>query len=442
MRPVAIAVVVLAAALPGCIQQTGYICAADAECVRGGETGRCELTGACSFEDSSCAGGRRYGESSRGELAGQCVDGGQDGGEPDARPDRLIDTPLRVTTSDAESREPSIVWTGSEYGIAWYEDVDGGEYEIYFTRVAGDGELLMERPLRVTNAAGSSELPWLVWTGSEYGVAWYDRRHVVSTEYEVYFRRISASGELVGDELPVSPLDNVFSGLPSLIWTGEVYGLAWVDHLIDPVQPEIYLCRIDTDGEKIGADVRVTESAAFKNQPFLAWADDEFAVAWYDNRDGNYEVYFAKLDQMGQKFGVEQRVTSELGMSYRPRIAWTGSSAATVWNDTRDGTGVVVYFAEVSATGVKLAPEVPVSGAGSADPVIDWTGSAYGIAYVDSASSALELRPRPGEAAREIAAGAGMPLSPGIVWNGEVHAVAWSDLRDGNYEIYLRELTP
>lgn len=70
----------------GCLRKTEFKCQTNDQCSTGGV---CESTGYCSFSDSECPGGRRYGELS-GDLGGQCVggmagvDGGVDGPMTDA----------------------------------------------------------------------------------------------------------------------------------------------------------------------------------------------------------------------------------------------------------------------------------------------------------------------------------------------------------------------
>lgn len=61
--------------LAGCTTTDAFTCNADEQCVSDGEAGRCEAEGVCSFPDTSCPSGHRYGLLA-GELAGECVGGG------------------------------------------------------------------------------------------------------------------------------------------------------------------------------------------------------------------------------------------------------------------------------------------------------------------------------------------------------------------------------
>ncbi len=60
----------LLAACPGCVGNAPFVCIEDRSC---GSGGLCEPGGLCSFADSECHSGRRYGEHTTGEVAGQCV---------------------------------------------------------------------------------------------------------------------------------------------------------------------------------------------------------------------------------------------------------------------------------------------------------------------------------------------------------------------------------
>jgi hypothetical protein len=83
---------VVALLATGCLPKTEYKCAANGDCAAGGSI--CEPTGYCSFADTSCASGQRYGELS-GTYANQCVEGagGDAGVDVDAAVDAQPDAP-------------------------------------------------------------------------------------------------------------------------------------------------------------------------------------------------------------------------------------------------------------------------------------------------------------------------------------------------------------
>lgn len=66
-----------------CAAAPTFECITDAQCVGNGADGLCQVTGYCSFPDTVCPTGQRYGEHG-GSLADQCVGGGGNAGTGNA----------------------------------------------------------------------------------------------------------------------------------------------------------------------------------------------------------------------------------------------------------------------------------------------------------------------------------------------------------------------
>src|SRR5690606_33201340 len=60
-------------------------------------------------------------------------------------------------------------------------------------------------------------------------------------------------------------------------------------------------------------------------------------VAWIDERDGDPEVYSAKIDERLQRVGTEQRVTRAPGAASGPALLPVADGVVLVWADARDG---------------------------------------------------------------------------------------------------------
>jgi hypothetical protein len=108
----------------------------------------------------------------------------------------------------------------------------------------------------------------LVWTGSEFGVSW-EGDHI-------YFARLSSSGSKVGSDLQVNSAGNDVVG-NSLSWTGSEFGVSWRDDRDGTYQ--IYFARVSSDGTKLGSDVQVTNVSSSKNLTSHAWSGSEFGVS-------------------------------------------------------------------------------------------------------------------------------------------------------------------
>ena len=248
---------------------------------------------------------------------------------------------LRVTSAANDGLYSSLYWTGSEFGVGW-EDWRDGNPEIYFARVSAAGTKI-GADLRVTSAAGFSWYPSLSWTGSEFGVSWDDNR---DGNWEIYFTRVSAAGAKIGSDLRVTN-NASSSGSPSLSWSGSEFGVSWHDSRDG--NNEIYFSRVSAAGVKVGSDLRVTNDAHTSYNGPLSWTGSEFGMSWNDIRDGIWEIYFARVSAAGAKIGSDLRVTSAAPWSELPSLSWTGSEFGMSWDDGRDGNEEI-YFARLGLT--------------------------------------------------------------------------------------------
>jgi hypothetical protein len=345
-----------------------------------------------------------------------------------------IGVEVRLTDETASSVSPALARNGAGYGIAW-EDRRGGVIEqVWFARLSIRG-VKLEPEAPMTFAANPSHQPDLVWTGTEYGLVW-------SRQGNLFFTRINAAGTQLGLEVQVTTEGNA-AWAPHLVWTGSEYGVAWQD--ARDGNEEIYFARLDAGGTRIGADVRVTSDPGSSTAPRLAWTGTEYGIAWEDDRDGNEEIYFARLDATGVKLGADTRVTDDSAISNAPDVVWNGGEYGLVWRDRRNGNGEI-YFALLSAAGVKIGSDVRVTDAAdnSSQPRLGWTGTEYGVAWRDGRDGNTEtyfarldgLGLKIGDDLR-LTADDASSSEPALAWNGVSYGVAWVDSRDGDEEVYF-----
>ncbi|MFH1434835.1 MAG: hypothetical protein ABIJ56_03870 [Pseudomonadota bacterium] len=302
--------------------------------------------------------------------------------------------------------------------------------------------------IRVTDDPGHSTLPSPAWTGSEIVMAWHDNR---DGRREIYIARASGLGEKLGGDIRLtdSPGD---STQPWLRWTGSEMAVAWSD--TRDGNAEIYFARATAAGEKIGDDARITDDPGVSVTPVMQWAETQLGVAWVDDRDGGAdesEIYFALISSSGEKTGGDIRLTDATGVSDMPSLAWTGSQFGVAWKDWRD-EDYEIYFALVSPEGVKEAGDVRVTSVpeGSGGPSIQWTGSRFALAWCDARDGfgvEIYYTTLSGAGAKEIddVRVTNAPLRsgfPSLQWTGSEVGLSWSDARDDpSGEIYFTRLS-
>jgi hypothetical protein len=283
----------------------------------------------------------------------------------------------RASTSSGSAYRPAIAWSGSQYAIAW-DDTRGTNYEVFLALIDASGTKIGGDITVTTDDSFDSYRPSIAWNGSGYGIAWADER---DGQYEMYFALLDATGTKTTGDLPITSDDNLVSDIPSLVWTGSEYGLAWQDARHGAT--EIYFNRISAAGAPLIVDYRVTNDAATSQVPVLAWAGTQYGVAWYDARTTVQDVYFARISVLGVKIGSDVQITSDAATSAIPSLVWTGAEFGVTWEDNRDAGEYEIYFQRISIAGAKVGSEMrlTVDGAPSRYPVLAFGTLGYGLAY-------------------------------------------------------------
>lgn len=383
--------------------------------------------------------------------------------------DDIIDEPdeLRLTDTDDYSQTPSLVWNGSEYGVAWSDNRHGGdaddELEIYFARYDALGERIGSE-VRVTNVPGISTLPTLLWARDEWVIAFTDNR---TGGNEIYLARLDSTGALI-DEVRVSDADESGSSISDVAATETGFGVVWNDKR-DAALWEIsrfnpYFVLLDAEGAPLTENVRLDENHATDDialNPALAWDGTHFGVVWSDFRgvELGQQLFFQQIDAAGSLSGENIRVTGFAdedsgGKAEYPDILWSGSSYMVVWRDRASDSTTQLFSRLIDAEGARLSDHVAqVTGSATETglPRFAWSGSDYGVAYFDGTEEVADVF------VARLDEGGGLVGSPrritsrgtrafinyiifrvdfipAIAWNGSSYAVVWPDNRDDDCE--------
>jgi hypothetical protein len=215
------------------------------------------------------------------------------------------------------------------------------------------------------------------------GVAWSGERYLASFwGYEnsgahVYFTARNRDGSAAQNpettRLTLSAPD-AFGA--AVAWNGRVLGVTWTDRRDGDY--EIYFNRLNANGEKLGPDQRVTFSRGFSLSPSIAWTGEDFVIAWQDERDAfgvmgrsaNFEIYLQRIDGDGRQIEENIRLTNDPANSESPVVATGGGTVGVVWLDGRGGVANAegnraIYFAPLTPSLQRLAPDQRVTPMGT-----------------------------------------------------------------------------
>ena len=173
--------------------------------------------------------------------------------------------------------------------------------------------------------------------------------------------------------------------------------VAWVAR--EKGESQVFVTKVGANGEKL-AQKGVTVIARKKGKGPMSEASDVaiaadgaggWVVAWVDTRDGNAEIYVAKVDKSLTKVVPDKRITEALGDSAEVQIVVKGKEVLLAWSDARkspeDGSADI-YLARLDlATLKKQAPESRIfaSELHSRTPQIQPMGSGFLLAWIEDA---------------------------------------------------------
>ncbi len=231
------------------------------------------------------------------------------------------------------------------------------------------------------------------------------------------------------------------------------YGLAWSgDNYLSIYTGttdgfDMYQTGITATGEKIAP---LEEKFTFQNADSsggpIVWIGDRYGVAWQDRRDGNYEAYFALLNQAGVKATPDTRLSFAPGFSVNVSLAWNGTEFIVAWQDDRSGR-FRIYAQRVSVDGVPIGSNIELSGPQSLDdeaPQVASGDQTLGMAYVNGAAGTqtvlFQLYEQNTLAPRgsiiQLSDGLSQAVYPVARWNADRFLVAWYDRSGPNRAIF------
>jgi hypothetical protein len=147
---------------------------------------------------------------------------------------------------------------------------------------------------------------------------------------------------------------------PSIALSGSVIHVAWYD--LRNGNYEIYYKRSTDGGVTWGAETRLTNDAAYSTYPSLAVSGANVHLVWYDTRDGNSEIYYKLSTNGGVSWGTDIRLTNDPGTSLYPFIVISNSVLHVIWADNRDGNYEIYYKRNPTGNPIGIVPinsEIP-----------------------------------------------------------------------------------
>lgn len=238
---------------------------------------------------------------------------------------------------------PAVALDRDNIYVVWEDDRYGFE-ELYFT-FSDKNYLRFEKDTQVVRESKSEVLPSIAALNGTVYIAMMNKK---TWDIEFTEGRI-INGVYMFDE-PVRVNDDAkgWHYAPSIAIDDENnVCIAWLDSRNSDY--DIYFSHGTRDaGWKFSTNVRVNDDAANASQytPSIAFENGTAYVAWYDDRNRDFDIYISRGGVVSNewKFDANVRVNDEInGSQMHPSIALKNGEIFAVWEDESNGASSI-YF--------------------------------------------------------------------------------------------------
>ena len=353
---------------------------------------------------------------------------------------------VRLTYNRAESYTSynnawCVAASGDTVHVVW-RDYRNNRPHLYYKR-STDGGSGWGPDTCFGDSSSVSYDPSVAARGSTVHIVWDDQR---DGNYNIYYKRSTDGGTTWEPDVRLTS-DSADSQHPSLAAADSVLHAVWEDYR-GRLFPAIYYKRSTDGGTTWGPDSRLSDGPASSGLPAVAVSDLNVHVVWYDNRDGNTEIYHKRSTDGGSTWSQDSRLTYAPEDSWFPCLAVSGRNVHVVWNDQRDGNGEVYYKRSTDGGGTWSSDTNMTNvAAWSGSPSIAVSGPRVHLVYEDErlGSYNTEIYYLPstdggsswGPEAR-LSNGPFYSDYPSIAVSGAKIHVVWYDVRVGYWEIFYK----
>ncbi len=323
--------------------------------------------------------------------------------------------------------------------VFWYDTRDGN-CEIYYKRSTNKG-INWSLDIRLTYDSSFSGHPSVAVSDSNVHVIWMDSRNDLA---DIYYIHSTDNGATWGSEIRLT-YDTLYSWFPTMSVSGSNIHVVWLDHRDG--NWEIYYKRSTDNGITWSSDTRLTSNIYYSNYPSVASNGSNVHVVWFDNRDGNWEIYYKRSTDNGATWSTDTRLTNDTCSSECPCVAVSGQYIHLLWYDKRDNQCAEIYYKRSTDEGITWGPDTRLSyySFGSYGPSVADSGSLVHVAWNDFRDGNHEIYYKRStdngitwDPDTRLTNNSFHQYSPSVAASDSGVYVVWSDTRDGNYEIYFK----
>jgi hypothetical protein len=240
---------------------------------------------------------------------------------------------IQLTNSGGLKWSPAIAVSGNYVHLVWHDEAQG-DWEIYYMR-SPDYGATWEEPVRLTNQFDISAWPSITVSGTVVHIVWHDWR---DGNKEVYYKRSADNGTTWVEDIRLTFAD-ADSRYAQIDASGSFVNIVWQDNRDGDY--EIYsICSTD-GGLTWKQEQRLTYESSPSEYAAVSVSGSVSHIVWQDMMSGLYQIYYKTSQDYGMTWSENERLIETLYNAYRPSVTFSGEWLHVVWYDERDGNNEI-----------------------------------------------------------------------------------------------------
>jgi hypothetical protein len=341
---------------------------------------------------------------------------------------------IAISTAVEAQTDPGVAATGTNFLVAW-RDRRTGQPTIYGARVRSDGTLLEQHGFLVS-ATAVNVTPEAVAVAAGPAnclVVWRDSRNSSSTGSDIYGARVGENGNVLDPNgIAISRITGTQRN-PAVAANASGYLVVWEDLRAAPADANTYIYGTLVSAGGVVANANgtvISPGPSTKVDPAVGSDGTNFLVAWEDFRDNvnDPEIYGVRVSSAGAVLDANGiAIHKKTGFQQRPAVGFNGTDYLVVWELFG------IHGTRVKPSGAVVNPEgFRVSDNNSAVvPVVVSDGRDFLVAWEGGFNIKAALVDSEGVPGPFffVNTAAHRENAPAVAGNGSQFLVVWSDLR-------------
>ena len=281
----------------------------------------------------------------------------------------------RISKNLINSTFPTAITDASNNIHIFWQEGENNNSEIYYSKFDFNGKILIDSK-RITPASHSQSLYCKVTIDSNgfLHLIWEEK---FQTHSNIYYTKINKNGEKTVAPKPITKNIELgtYSTFPQIIADSiDNIHIVWSWAYKREENFDIFYSKLDSNGNILVDNTPLTNNLANCHNDSIAIDDeDNIHIVWQDGRDGDYQIYYSKIDGKIDKNGKmsskneltlinDIRVSSLNDESLSPDICFDNGKIYVVWYDvTNEDKANIIHYLAMDKNGKILIKDMALT---------------------------------------------------------------------------------